>query len=200
MSSQAQFEALLKDLKSEDTKTRKRAENQFAKSIRAQRPQILQGSFLSPSSLIFRSLLALLQFGRQHPDVSTRSHAVVLFTNKIRENGKLIFTKLPAQSQALFCKELFQGIEKETESGVLRLFENCLVDVATDFLKSKLPWDDLIPFIMTLMNSSGIHCSWISINPDLFRVSSSCQCFPSSWRARNRPSGCIQPTIIHIDC
>eukprot|EP01128_Nolandella_sp_AFSM9_P008531 TRINITY_DN5238_c0_g1_i1.p1 TRINITY_DN5238_c0_g1~~TRINITY_DN5238_c0_g1_i1.p1 ORF type:complete len:1167 (+),score=310.57 TRINITY_DN5238_c0_g1_i1:174-3503(+) len=139
--SQAQFEELLHQMLSEDNKVRKRAEHQFATSIRTQRPQILQ---------------ALLSFARQHKDSSLRSACIVIFQNRLREGGKFLFAELPKQVQDSFKAELLNGVEQETNSGIALLFENVICDVAHHFYTENTgTWDEILPFVMKLLASQN---------------------------------------------
>lgn len=120
MSSQQQFEDLLRKMMSEDNKVRKQAEAVFNKTRKSQPSPILQ---------------ALLQVARSAQDAGLRAFAVVVLRRSLIDGDKSMWPKLNAQTQALIKRELLLGIEQDPEALVRSNLREAAFEVASDLFE-----------------------------------------------------------------
>lgn len=120
---QAQFEALLEKMMSEQNNVRKSAENAFKVTMKNQPNEIFQ---------------ALIQVGRTSAKPELRSFSILTARNSLFVNASS-WTKLNAQTQNLFKRELLAGLEQEQEPTVRAQFRIVTVDIAEELLQSTHP-------------------------------------------------------------
>jgi len=115
MASQADFENLLRQMRLEDSKPRKQAENIFNRTRRAQPAQLAQ---------------AVLQVARTSDDEHLRQFATVLLRKVIVKGAEGLWLRLPQETQQMIMKHVLAGIESDPFILVRAAFCDIAFDIA----------------------------------------------------------------------